>query len=207
MFQAVTGTRKRWCAGRRSKHAVMAYIRNGLDTWGGWWGSKAKQQPQKINLQINLLACYQLWKPKSVQPKSKRWQRPRRVRNYVVLYMIVWHHTPLIITAPLRAAGILHCTRAKQISQCCLREAYVGTGAGEPGRAPTSSPYESQDANRSQGLFAGTGVCLHEEVASSTQMPSVFAGLVLWFVFPLSIILMQREENEILKCTLSTACL
>lgn len=61
-----------------------------------------------------------------------------------------------------------------------------------------------------RGSFqADTGVCLHEEVASSTQMPSMFPGLVLWFVFPLSITLVQREENEILKhtATLSTACL
>lgn len=112
-----------------------------LTVEGGGWGSKAKQQPQEINLQINLIACYQLHKPKSTLSNSKRRQWPTHGHSSALLYAILslWYYALLITTAPLRAAGILHCTHAKQIFQCCLRGVYTGMGAGQPGRAPPSS--------------------------------------------------------------------
>lgn len=193
-----------------------------LTVEGGRWWSKAKRQPQEINLQINLIACYQLHKPKSTLSNSKRWQWPTHGHSYALLCAILsfWYYALLITTAPLRAAGILHCTRAKQIFRCCLRGVYTGMGAGQPGRAPSSTSiwisgykWEPGALCRHRYLSARSAIsysnafCIHKCVSFLFTSVWVFCCLFFFFLWAWYLCKEKKKNAWNLLLTLCVACL
>lgn len=107
--------------------------------------------------------------------------------------MPLWYCILLITTAPLKAAGILHCTQARQVLDVVLKlstlvwELHIHVHLGMQ--------------KESQELSAGPSACLHEPVAHLTQMPFRVQGF-----FALTVTFVQRDEKQSLKFIVKPLC-
>lgn len=156
-----------------------------------------------MNLQMNFVACHQLHQPKSSQSNSKSWQGPTQGHSYVYEILPLWYCTLLITTAPSKAAGISHCTHARQVSHVVLKLSTLVWELGSRAGLQSPHPCTSQGAKWESGalcrlkcLFAWT---------SATFNSNVFPCSRVFFLFWPST-LTQREEKQSLKFIVKPLC-